>query len=947
MDSINFELISHFITLDIETTGLDPRDDEIIEIAAIRVVNGDVTEEFSEFVKPQGPVPNFIKVLTHITDAQLASGLPVEQALRRLQAFLGDAPVVCHNTPFDVGFINHHLERIGQPKLFNPTRDTLELARIYLPFIRDQKLGTVCEFFGIEIESAHRAIHDARATAQLFAKLTDLILNVIPLKLNNTIAQLLEAAGRESAGFLKQIVDHQRKYALLQKSKKHPFTIPDNILSHKPDETQFSTIEAIFGTGGRFANTFEGYELREGQVEMAHAVEQAFREKEYLLVEAGTGVGKSLAYLIPSIRHTHDKRGKVVVTTNTKNLQEQLFNKDLPQVMESVDIPFSAVILKGRDNYVCQRKWDELHFDIPGALSSFDADGLLLLEVWMHYTKTGDVSENSAFSRSRFGSVWRKTCTERHFCNGRKCGAYKRCYLMRIRKASENANIVIVNHSLMLSDLLSNNATLGEYDKLIIDEAHNLPDIASSHLGISLGHMDVTYFIRQLYSQRSRFQGGSLPQLKAALAKSRIDQTTKEYVHAKIEEIQRSLSFDDLPVLFQETGRVVDKKGSYGKLRVRDNNEYPFLNSEMGKLIQFFRTLRNELQTLRDALVDVPHESFVEYDTHMTHLDGAIDRCKEFLQTFELLQQPDFSKTVFWLSSFYAKDPEVPNGILNFAPLDVDEKLNSLLYDRVPTIVFTSATLALRGSFKYFSTRMGISLVETRDIRELVVPSPFDYEKQTEVCVAGFLPEHTDRFFGNQATTLIKETLLASRVGSMVLFTSYKDLNQMYENLGEVMYQNNVVMFAQGKGLNRSAMLDQFREHGNAVLLGTSSFWEGVDVQGKSLSLLILYKLPFQVPSEPIVEAYIEKLKDDGKDSFMHYMLPNALLKYRQGFGRLIRHKTDRGVVLILDTRVETKYYGKFFKQITPTRLRNASNPVELVDMVAGWFRTNHFGSQS
>ncbi len=941
MASTNFEPAAHFITLDIETTGLDPHNDEIIEIAAIRTVNGEVTEEFSEFVKPTRPVPNFIKILTNITDEQLASGLSCDIALKRLQAFLGDAQVVCHNSPFDIGFINAHLEKIGQSKLHNPNRDTLELARIYLPFLRDHKLGTVCEFFGIENESAHRAIHDARATAQVFDKLVRLILDEMPLKLNHNIQQLLDVAGRESASFLEEIVLYQQRFALLKKTRTRIFEVPDNILEHKPEETRPLSIEDIFDQDGRFSRTFEGYELREGQIEMAHAVEHAFREKEHLLVEAGTGVGKSLAYLIPSIRFTNDDRSKVVVTTNTKNLQEQLFNKDLPQVVRSVDIPFTAVILKGRDNYVCQRKWGDLHFDIP-SLAPYEADALLLLEVWMHFTKTGDVSENSSFSRTRFRSVWKKACTERHFCNGRKCGSYKQCYLMRVRKAAEQASIVIVNHSLMLSDLLSNNATLGEYSKLIIDEAHNLPDIASSHLGVSIGHTDLVYFIRQIYSQRGRFQSGIIPQLKAAVTKSKIDKTTKDFIHNKCEEIQKSVEFDDMPALFLEAGHVVDKKGSYGKLRVHDNSEHPFIESETVRLMKFFDALKNELTTLRNAMTDIPHESFVDYDTHLTHLDGAIDRCKEFLTVFEQLLNPDFANTVFWMSSFFTKDPDIPNGIINLAPLDVDRKLKDLLYDRIPTIVFTSATLALRGSFKYFSNRVGVSLIEETEVRELVVPSPFNFEKQTEVCVASFLPEHNDRFYASQVTPLIKETLLTSRVGSMVLFTSYKDLNAMYESIGEEMYRNNVVLLAQGKGLSRTAMLDQFREHGSAVLLGTSSFWEGIDVQGKSLSLLILYKLPFQVPTDPIVEAYLERLKNQGKDSFMHYMLPNALLKYRQGFGRLIRHKTDRGVVMILDKRIETKYYGKFFRQITPTQIRSASNPVQMVDMVAEWFRRNH-----
>jgi ATP-dependent DNA helicase DinG len=337
-------------------------------------------------------------------------------------------------------------------------------------------------------------------------------------------------------------------------------------------------------------------------------------------------------------------------------------------------------------------------------------------------------------------------------------------------------------------------------------------------------------------------------------------------------------------------------------------------------------------------LQQISKDQIADYDEHQERLSGALEKARDLIEALKVLREPDFENFALWLSSFAVTEPNFPAGIINYAPLDVSIYLQKILYSRMNSLIFTSATLALRNNFKFFSMRMGLPFGEDKIIREYIIPSPFDFHKQTLVLAAGYLPVPSDDYFTPQSIELLKMTIDSARVGAMVLFTSYKDLNTVYEQISDEMYQKDILLLAQGRGYSRTVALNEFRDHGSAVLLGTSSFWEGVDVPGESLSLLILYKLPFQVPSEPVIEAYYEKLRREGKDPFMHSTLPNAMLKFRQGFGRLIRNKKDRGVVLIVDSRVINKYYGSYFREIIPTKIYSAETPVEICDLVAGWF---------
>jgi len=351
-----------------------------------------------------------------------------------------------------------------------------------------------------------------------------------------------------------------------------------------------------------------------------------------------------------------------------------------------------------------------------------------------------------------------------------------------------------------------------------------------------------------------------------------------------------------------------------------------------------FKELLKAVKALENILSTLEPKQVKGFDQLQESISAIYMRLSEIEGILLSIVNADFDNYALWIENGIRSDKNVPPSYLNYAPIEVNTFLNDLLYKKVPSIIFTSATLALRGRFRYFMDQSGLSLVEEGGVVTRIVDSPFDYDTQSRLLVTSFLPEPKDKYFQNQALSCLKSVLNTADVGTMVLFTAYRDLDAAYDELSDDFFHAQRPLFAQGKGGSRTSILEEFKKAKNAALLGTSSFWEGVDVQGESLSLLILYKIPFQVPSEPLVEAYLDKLQRENKDSFMHYMLPNALLRLRQGFGRLIRSKSDRGIVLIMDSRVSRKKYGQYFMEILPGKHVQLKNELEMQNEISRFF---------
>lgn len=937
---MKFSETLNFVALDIETTGLSERKDEIIQIAAIRFRNGKAEDKFDSFVKPFQKLPKFITTLTRISPEDLKDAPDVSAVLPKLKEFVGKDPIVGHNVSFDLGFVNHNYGKSGEFPLANEAWDTAELSRVYLPYTTNHKLNTMVKHFNIPLENAHRADADAMATGLLLLALGDYACENFSMIVNARLQAFAKMAQVQSEAYLDLIVRFQRKSAIsappIGTIKSPYYNVIDNVLPVSSEPR----IDAVFSEDGLFSQKFPNFEFRKGQLQMAQAVSTAFTNEEHLVVEAGTGVGKSFAYLVPSLEFAHRNKDRVVVSTNTKNLQEQLFYKDLPQLSKILPVPFKAVLVKGRENYICERRWEELLGQSSKELSIWDAQGLLYLYIWKQQTTTGDISENSSFDRNRFNITWRKICSDRYLCANRKCQHYRHCGVMNLRREIENASVVVANHALLLADMRMENSTLGEYRYLVVDEAHNLMASASKHLGASISYADLIILMNQIAGSSRRHSNSFLAGLEKSLQKSPLPDAKKDQCLAVAKRLEDLIEDSRKPVtdIFNIASAMCTAADSYNKLRIKSPGEAQDLFAMLGKLCIHFKEILKATQALENVIKSLESKQVSGYDQHTESVSAFLLRLSEMEGVLLSITNPDLDNYALWIENNPRPDRNVPAAVLNYAPIEVNTFLKRMLFSQVPSIVFTSATLALRGSFKYFLGQSGLNLMEDKKVVERIVESPFDYNNQSKLLITSFLPEPKDRFFSPQANSCLKQIFGTVDVGTMALFTAYRDLDQVYDEIADDMYHANRPLFAQGKGGSRSNLLEEFKKASNAVLLGTSSFWEGVDVQGESLSLLILYKIPFQVPSEPLVEAYIDKLEREQKDSFMHYMLPNALLRIRQGFGRLIRSKSDRGIVLILDSRVSHKRYGAYFKEILPGKHLELKDELQLITEITRFF---------
>ncbi|MEE9117760.1 MAG: exonuclease domain-containing protein, partial [Calditrichia bacterium] len=505
----------NFVVVDLETTGLDPTEDRIIEIGVVRYVDGQEKETFETLVNPDVPIPDFITKLTGITDKDVLKSPQINEVFDSLSLFIGNSPIIGHQINFDAAFLEYHLrikyndfgdwdsESQRFKYLTNIRMDTLFLSRIFLPFLQRFKLGTVAAYFGIDLERAHRAIDDARASGKIFLELTERVF-ACDLQSLRLIIRLLYRNSARVKNYFQPILDTK----LNQNIEISPATIPEdityahkffNIIGEADYEAQFVEMEIenkpidetkiinYFTNEGNLAKAINNFEEREQQIKMAKLVTDSLNNLEFLAVEAGTGTGKSMAYLLPAVEwatNNRENRERIIISTNTKNLQEQLFFKDIPTVYAVSNNKFKAVLLKGKSNYLCLDKWKSTISDMDQRLAPYERSRILPLLLWVDQTQTGDISENTGFQLNQNLGLWAKLIAENNYCPGRTCKYYNDCFLMKARNGARKADIVVVNHSLLFSDLVTDNSILGEYRNLILDEAHNIEKTAGDYLGI-------------------------------------------------------------------------------------------------------------------------------------------------------------------------------------------------------------------------------------------------------------------------------------------------------------------------------------------------------------------------------------------------------------------------------------------------------------------------------
>lgn len=632
------------------------------------------------------------------------------------------------------------------------------------------------------------------------------------------------------------------------------------------------SIESVFGPDGRLARLFDRYEDRPQQVEMARGVERAFKERKLLIVEAATGTGKTLAYLVPAIQSGK----RVVVSTGTKALQEQLFQKDLPFLREVLPEKFDAVLLKGRRNYLCKLRLEEMQRK-PVFRSTEDFRLWPEIQRWAQETETGDRAEIHGMPDSY--PTWHELSVGAESCIGSKCKFWEECFVQKARKEAQEADLIVVNHHLFFADLALRQKGMGEilpeYDGVIFDEAHHLEQVATDYFGYQVSN----YRLDEI--------GGDI---ERAIADEGIDGgTAGKTLEAISAMVEAEESFFDL-------FRKVIKSG-----RVSLEEVYGQVGEEV--IEEAYRRVMKTMEKLEGEVRALPLGEIGE---------RLGDRTKEIGQELGFLLHAEDLKYAYMVER---RDRGV---FLQALPIDLAGELRRKLLDTHDTLVFTSATLATGGDFSYFRRRLGMNFEafegEELVIEELLLPSVFDYENQCVLYVPRKLPAPHDReFCANVA--LITEYLVNITEGrAFVLFTSYQNMRDVYERLADKLAYPMLMQGEKGK----RELLEEFRTTAGAVLFATSSFWEGVDVEGEALSLVIMDKLPFANPSDPLMRARFDLVEARGGSPFGEISLPEAAIALRQGFGRLIRSAEDRGVVAVLDSRIAHKSYGRYFLRSLP-----------------------------
>ena len=975
--SISSEILSaldlnDFVTVDIETTGLDYLKEDIIEFAAVHFRGGKRHKKTNFFVKPPKKIPQHITRITGISNADVEGAKSFAAVVDDIKSFIGDYPVIAHNINFDLPFLEYHTRKakndfmmwdyqVKQYNYFSNWKiDTAVLSRMYLHFLPSFNLHSLSEYFGLKKRPRHRALPDAATTGEIFLELLKIILRT---KFADTqkINQILEPTDDPIKQFFEKLTLLQAsgRFQIPEGIDRESFMITANFYNiigegETPDHGRMETdpideevIANFFDDGGELSREFASFEVRKPQVQMAHAVARAFNESRFLVVEAGTGTGKSMAYLVPAIKwavKNYGPNGRVIISTNTKNLQEQLFFKDIPILHGVLKERFKAVLLKGKGNYLCLDKWVTVLNDMKFRLSEKERTRILPLYFWTQQTKTGDIAGNNAFHAERNMGLWTKLIAENNYCPGRSCKYYDKCFLMKARNNARNAHLVLVNHSLLFSDLAAENAVLSDYVNVIFDEAHNIEKTATEYLGSEISIWQFRDFYNKLY-MKDKIETGVLIQLKRRIQLSSVTESHKKGLLSMIEGLIDKVPgcwrltqefFKELTRQLRDIQPERDHSYSVKHRYKRENNLFEPLSTYHQELIKELSKIQNELNDLIEYFKELPDNSF-EYQKQLyQELNAQFMQVEMLSNNLHFLLEAEWDNFVYWFELPAKSDSD--DSRLYAAPLDIAGILNERLYSHLRTTVFTSATLAVNRNFEYFNNRVGVRYIDAERVENLLLESPFNYDEQVLLMVPSFIVDPKHPQYLPQLKSFLEKLIAESPRGTLALFTSYSILNDVYNSLKHTFLAENIPVFGQGIDGSRHSIISQFKNIEKSFLFGTDSFWEGVDVPGKALEVLLLTRLPFDVPSEPIIQAKAELIQKQGGNPFMDFTIPEAVIRFRQGFGRLIRSKSDFGSIIILDSRVINKLYGRVFLNSLPLRAKIITEDQTLWQHLKNWF---------
>jgi DNA polymerase-3 subunit epsilon/ATP-dependent DNA helicase DinG len=862
---------------------------------------------------------------------------PIQDVLDELADFVGNAPILGHNVRFDLSF----LRRQGIFRR-NTLLDTYEMASVLIPNAGRYGLGSLAQALGVPYPATHRALDDAQATRGVFLRLYDEV-EAMPIHLLAEIIRLSE--GLDWGGYwpLRLVLRERSREIVSSQSVQHSYTGPlfGERLHYMPAPLQplnepvpldIDEVSALLEPGGVFARHFPQFEHRPQQVAMLRAVAEALSQGQHLMVEAGTGTGKSMAYLIPAAYWAMQNNRRVVISTNTINLQDQLINKDIPDLRDALGLDLQTAILKGRSNYLCPRRLESMRRRGPETPDEMRVLAKVL--VWLQATHTGDRAEIN-LNGSTERNIWSRLSAEDEGCTTETC--LKRtggmCPFYRARLEAQSAHILIVNHALLLADVATGNRVLPEYEYLIIDEAHHMEDATTNALSYHVTATDIARTIRGLGGSESGVLGWLLSATQAVLPPGEfaglnhlVQRITDLAFHIENQARQFFVSIDHF-LRDQRQGGQLSMYAHQERILPATRTQPAWMEIElawdeasltMKPMLEMLAQLSQGVAEIQDSLAEEDQELYGS-------LSSLYRRLSEFNDNIHALVFEPSPEQIYWAEI-------QPNGFqpsLHAAPLHIGSLMQRYLWHEKSSVILTSATLTTTGEFDYLRGRLS-----AQDAYELSLGSPFDFETSTLLYLINDIPEPSDRN-GHQRAVEAGLTRLCRATGgrTLALFTSYEQLKRTSQAIAPILARDDILVYEQGEGASPHTLLETFRTTERAVLLGTRAFWEGVDVPGEALSVLAIIKLPFDVPSDPIVAARSETFEDP----FSEYSLPEAILRFRQGFGRLIRTQYDRGIVAIFDRRILSKRYGRMFLDSLPACTIKAGAVADLPRAAAQW----------
>ncbi len=867
--------MTSYIALDLETTGFDPENDQVIEIAAIKFEGNTITDTFETLVNPETEIPGMISHITGITEKDVISAPIFQQVVPKLLAFIDNCPIIGHNIDFDLSF----LRAKGLP-INNKQFDTFELASILLPGLPSYSLDTISRILKIRHEQKHRAMSDTHVCYELFNLLCERIKAIPP----NTLAKIKQLLEKTTWGLSDVFQNIESEIENTPSAKKSKKAAPAN----DPHIENIDQLLDLYDQNSILSKIIPQFEPRPSQRTLTEKILNAFEHQSHLLAEAGTGTGKTFSYLLAAAYWSIKNQEKVIISTHTNNLQDQIVQKDFPQIQKLFP-NLKITVLKGRKKYLSLTRFNRLK--AKPNLADFEIIAIIKILLWLDHTETGDLDEVN-LQNKELVLIDEICCSIEEQLEENP----DKDFLSKARRKAEQSQLIVVNHALLIQDAINENKVLPQSEYLVIDEAHHLENVVTNALNIDLT------------PNSFRKNTDSLENTFALIEKSEHnkhpDNSDNPFyqVHLSLDAIKNEVQnmYDQILIMLNKYAKGNNDYQTIVPINIAIITT-PEWNSVLDHLNQVIKNLDESLVLIKKlfkSLPDLPPDTSNELQIRISNLEQVFHYTKQVIQNFD--------EKITWLSKTYDE-----NLHLHSIPINVSTALQQHLFNYKRSVILTSATLTTNNTFNYIRNELGLG----EEFDEIQLPSNFSYPDQVKIIIPNDLPEPRDDHYIHDCIKLIGDLIQKNGGRSLILFTAKKELAKVFHSLAPKLKNAGFNLLGQSISGGRGKIISQFKDEPEvSAILGTNSFWEGVDILGEALNCVVIQKLPFDPPEDPIINARSSRYRRP----FDEYSLPRAILKFKQGFGRLIRSCNDTGSVVILDSRLVHKQYGNEFLESLP-----------------------------